>query len=223
MLCLYENRFLHSMKQETDQRICTEHKKDTCSKGTKRQSHDQLTCCLFYPFGFPFSLKHCNHNGTAGRNGIVDGIYHHIERSDQTNGRYRLLTGGADHRSCQYTDTENEKRIHDQRHQHRNDLTSCKNRASKFFVQNFRQHECAPFCRFLCGTLRGSAPREYKLRPARHFSRAIRVERFLSYGNEVSYTIRKPGAKFPVKHRAFLYVILSEPPKKTSTEFYINP
>ena len=52
---------------------------------------------------------------------------------------------------------------------------------------------------------------------------AIRAERFLSYGNEVSYTIRKPGAKFPVKHRAFLYVILSEPPKKTSTEFYINP
>ena len=46
---------------------------------------------------------------------------------------------------------------------------------------------------------------------------------FLSYGNEVSYTIRKPGAKFPVKHRAFLYVILSESPKKTSTEFYINP
>ena len=51
----------------------------------------------------------------------------------------------------------------------------------------------------------------------------ILVEHFLSYGNEVSYTIRKPGAKFPVKHRAFLYVILSEPPEKTSTEFYINP
>ena len=60
-------------------------------------------------FGFPFSLKHCNHNGTAGRNGIVDGIYHHIERTDQADGRYRLPTGGADHRSCQYTDTENEK------------------------------------------------------------------------------------------------------------------
>ena len=157
MLCLYENRFLHSMKQETDQRICTEHEKDTCSKGRKGQSHDQLTCCLFYPFGFPFSLKHCDYNGTTGRNGIVDGIYHHIERSDQTDRCYRLLTGGADHRSRQYTDTENEKRIHDQRHQHRNDLTSCKNRASKFFVQNFRQHECTPFCRFLCGTLRCSA------------------------------------------------------------------
>ena len=51
----------------------------------------------------------------------------------------------------------------------------------------------------------------------------ILVEHLLSYGNEVSYTIIKPGAKFPVKHRAFLYVILSEPPKKTSTEFYINP
>ena len=49
----------------------------------------------------------------------------------------------------------------------------------------------------------------------------ILVEHLLSYGNEVSYTIRKPGAKFPVKHRAFLYVILSEPPEKTSTEFYI--
>ena len=34
-------------------------------------------------------------------------------------------------------------------------------------------------------------------------------------------SVKMPGAKFPVKHRAFLYVILSEPPEKTSTEFYI--
>ena len=44
---------------------------------------------------------------------------------------------------------------------------------------------------------------------------------FLIVWKRSFHTIIKPGAKFPVKHRAFLYVILSEPPKKTSTEFYI--
>ena len=49
----------------------------------------------------------------------------------------------------------------------------------------------------------------------------IRAEHLLSYGNEVSYTIINARCQVSCKAPGILYVILSEPPEKTSTEFYI--
>ena len=46
---------------------------------------------------------------------------------------------------------------------------------------------------------------------------AIRAERFLSYGNEVSYTIKKPCAGALPKHRTSYSYFIGKPYSCTST------